>query len=166
MKRTPIVVLVIALSWGCASGSAPTEAEQPSPPPAAPAMAGTPDSQIGLAPGTAFEQPAQGPIAFNSADPGESEPGPRPNPDFPPVIPHSIADVEAITLGGNPCLDCHAREAAPDTGAPAVPATHRVDLRTAPDLTGEDVVGSRWVCTSCHVAQTDTPPLVATRTGG
>lgn len=29
------------------------------------------------------------------------------------------------------------------------------------DATGEEVVGARWVCTSCHLAKTDTEPLVA-----
>jgi len=157
MKKALLVLLSIALSWSCASGNAPTAGEE-APAPAAPP--GTPDAQIGLAPGTVFEQPEQKPIAFNAVDPGESELRPRPNADFPPVIPHTIADLETITLSENPCLDCHDAEMAPDMGAPAAPVSHQVDLRHSPDVTGEGVAGARWVCTSCHVAQTDTAPLV------
>jgi cytochrome c-type protein NapB len=163
MKTAPFLVLSITLSWSCASGSAPTAPRETTSPSAAAAPAATPDSKIGLAPGTAFEQPEQAPIAFNQVDPGDSEPRPRPNAVFPPVIPHSTADLETITLGENPCLECHDPEAAPDMGAPAVPASHRVDLRNSPEVTGEETVGTRWVCTSCHVAQTDTEPLVANR---
>jgi cytochrome c-type protein NapB len=122
-----------------------------------------PDSEIGLASGTAFEQPEQKPIAFNNVDPGESELRPRPNADFPPAIPHTVDDLETITLTENSCFDCHDPEAAADMGAVAIPASHQVDIRRSPDVTGKEVVGSRWVCTSCHVAQTDTEPLVANR---
>jgi cytochrome c-type protein NapB len=158
MKKTLLILFCIALSWSCASGSAPTDPEETATP-TKPA-AGTPDSEIGLAPGTAFEQPEQAAIDFNTTDPGESELRPRPNAEFPPAIPHSTADLETITLSENSCLECHDPEMAPDMGAPAVPPSHQVDLRNSPNVGGADVVGSRWVCTSCHVAQTDTEPLV------
>lgn len=161
MKSPLFVLLSIALSWSCASGKAPAVTETTPPPLPAAAAAGIPDSKIGLAPGTAFEQPEQLPIAFNTAEPGESEQRPRPNADFPPAIPHSIADLGPITLSENPCLDCHDPDAAPDMGAPALPASHQVDLRTSPEVQGNDVAGARWVCTSCHVELTDTEPLVA-----
>ena len=160
MNKTPLVLLVLAMS--CSSGTPPADidtAATTAPPAAAPAS--MPDSEIGLAAGTAFEQPEQAPIAFNQVDPGESELRPRPNVEFPPAIPHSIEDFDAITLVENPCLECHDPEMAPDMGAPAVPASHQVDLRRTPDVIGEEAVGARWVCTSCHVAQTDTEPLVA-----
>ena len=160
MKTASYLLLSIALSWSCASGSAPADPDKTATPPPTTTTAGTPDSEIGLASGTAFEQPEQKPIAFTAVDPGESELRPRPNADFPPVIPHTIADLETITLSENPCLDCHDPEMAPDMGAPAVPASHQVDLRNSPEVTGADVVGTRWVCTSCHVALTKTEPLV------
>jgi len=159
MKRALLILLSVAFSWSCASQSPP--APEKTPPSPAP-RAGIPDSEIGLAPGTAFEQPEQQPIAFNAVDPGESELRPRPNADFPPAIPHSIADLETITLSENSCLDCHDPEMAPDMGAPALPASHQVDLRNSPEVQGSDVAGARWVCTSCHVSQTDTAPLVRT----
>lgn len=166
MKKLLTALLSIALTISCSSGAPPaapdaaaTAAET------AAAPAGVPDSEIGLAPGTAFEQPPQAPIAFNRIDPGESEIQPRPNEAFPPVIPHSITDLEAITLDENSCLECHGAAVAEDTGAVPVPASHRVDLRRSPHKEGDDVVGSRWVCTSCHVAQTETQPLVGNSAG-
>ena len=35
------------------------------------------------------------------------------------------------------------------------------EIGRAPDIIGEESVGARWVCTSCHLAQTDAEPLVA-----
>jgi cytochrome c-type protein NapB len=154
MKMTPLVFLALVLTMSCSSGTPPADIDSA-------AQASVPDSEIGLAPGTAFEQPEQAPIAFNQMDPGESELRPRPNDEFPPAIPHSIEDLETITLAENSCLECHDPEMAPDMGAPAAPASHRVDLRRSPEVTAEETVGARWVCTSCHVAQTDTEPLVA-----
>jgi len=160
MNKTPLVLLVLAIS--CSSGGPPADidtAATSAPPAAAPAS--VPDSEIGLAPGTAFGQPEQAPIAYNRVDPGESQLRARPNVEFPPPIPHSLEDLETITLAENSCLECHEESVAPDMGAPAVPASHQVDLRRTPEITGKEPVGARWVCTSCHVAQTDTDPLVA-----
>jgi len=162
MKTKLLAVSCLALLLSCSSGAPQTDQESAAP--TAPATAaGVPDSAIGLASGTAFEQPEQSAIAFNQVDPGESELRPRPNDDFPPAIPHSIDDLETITLTENSCLDCHDPEAAPDMGAPAAPASHQEDLRNSPGVSDDEIVGSRWVCTSCHVAQTDTEPLVAIR---
>jgi cytochrome c-type protein NapB len=152
MKKTLPVSLAIVCSLSCGS-TAP-------PPPQPTAEPATPDSKIGLAPGTAFDQPPQAPIAFNTVEPGESELRPRPNAEFPPVIPHSIDGFSTITRTDNPCLDCHEPEAARYSDATALPPSHQIDLRRSPDSQGDEVVGARWVCTSCHVAQTDTPPLV------
>ncbi len=55
MKKTLLVLLSIALSWSCASGTAPTDPEKAPPPAAAGAKTVTPDSEIGLAGGTAFD---------------------------------------------------------------------------------------------------------------
>ena len=162
MKKTLLAVCALVLTIACSSGAPP--AETPAAVPVAPSKT-VPDSEIGLAPGTAFEQPEQKAIGFNTVDPGDSELRERPNADFPPVIPHSITDLETITLTENSCLDCHDPEMAPDMGAVAVPASHRVDLRRTPDVAGDETEGSRWVCTSCHVAETDAAPLVANSSG-
>ena len=101
--RFYLPALIVILS--CTSGGVPPAAETA----VAPTLSMT-DSEVGLAPGTAFEQPPQAPIAFNQVDPGESELRPPTNAEFPPVIPHSIADLETITLDENSCLDCHDAE--------------------------------------------------------
>lgn len=152
MKNT-ILVLSLVVALGCSSG-APEKSKAPSaaePAPASENLKSIPDSEIGLAAGTAFEQPAQEAIAFNSVDPGESKLLARPNAEFPPVIPHSIQDMGPISIGENPCLDCHNTDIAEDMGAVAVPASHRMDLRNSPGEYGDEVTGARFVCTSCHV---------------
>ena len=160
MNKTLLVPLAIVISLSCSSSSPPPDATATAAPLLVNAPA-TPESEIGLAPGTAFEQPAQAPIKFNTVDPGESEVQPRPNSEFPPVIPHSVEDLGTITRTENACLDCHSPEAAAYSDAPALPPSHEVDLRRSPDSQGDEVVGARWVCTSCHVAQTEVAPLVA-----
>jgi len=161
MRNTPLLLsLVIIVS--CSSG-APERASSPasqSLEPTPEAVISTSDSEIGLAPGTAYEQPPQAPISFNTVDPGESDLQIRPNAEFPPVIPHSIADLGPISVSENPCLECHNADVAEDMGAVAVPPSHRMDLRNAPGEVGDTVTGARMVCTSCHVAQTASEPLV------
>jgi cytochrome c-type protein NapB len=156
MKNALLALPILVLVLSCTSANPPPAADT-----SAVATPSLPDSEVGLAPGSAFDQPPQAPIAFNSVDPGESELRPRPNAEFAPVIPHSIEDLETITLSENSCLECHDAAVAVDMGAVAVPASHRVDLRRSADVTGDEVVGSRWVCTSCHVAQTGSSELVA-----
>ena len=162
MKTQTLLIPALILVLSCATGGPPPAEETEAPVVAA----SIPDSEIGLASGTAFEQPPQAPIAFNPVDPGESELRTRPNEDFPPVIPHSIADLDTMTLEENSCLECHDTAVAEDMGAVPVPASHRVDYRRSPDVKSADVIGSRLVCTSCHVEQTDAAPLVANPSSG
>ena len=154
MKYT-VILLSLALVVSCSSSGPEEAAAPPAKAPAAEAVSTIPDSEIGLAAGTAFEQPPQAPIKFNAADPGDSEIQARPNAEFPPVIPHSVEDLDPITLTENPCLDCHNVDIAQDMGAVAVPASHRMDLRNSPGEFGDTVTGARLVCTSCHVEMTE-----------
>ena len=152
-----VVLLSLALVVSCSS-SGPEEASTPPAAQSEPApemVKRIPDSEIGLASGTAFEQPPQKAIGFNAVDPGESEIQARPNAEFPPVIFHSVQDIGPITLSENPCLDCHNADVAEDMGAVAVPASHRMDLRNSPGEFGDTVTGARLVCTSCHVEMTE-----------
>lgn len=152
MRTTSLLALVVTLA-ACTSGtgSAP-------PPPAGPA--GIPESAIGLAPGTTADQPPQPPIPFNRDGPGDSTPRPRPNPEFPPVVSHSLDGIDPITTAANPCLECHLGEAAADVGATAIPPSHFVDFRRDPGVAGDELAATRYNCTACHVAQTGAPPLV------
>lgn len=159
MKKNLLPLFALAFALSCSTGGRQADEDVTATPPPEPETIS--ESEIGLAPGTAREQPPQAPIAFNRIDPGESELRPRPNEEFPPVIPHTIEDLETITLSENSCLECHDQSVAEDMGAVAAPASHQVDLRRSPEVAGPGIVGSRWVCTSCHVTQTDTEQLVA-----
>lgn len=155
MKYTAIL-LSLALVVSCSSSGPETTEAPPAakPEPAPEAVKTIPDSEIGLAPGTAFEQPEQKAIGFNTVDPGDGEIQARPNAEFPPVIPHSIQDLGVITMTENPCRDCHNPDVAEDMGAVAIPDSHRMDLRNSPGVVGDQVTGARFVCTSCHVEVT------------
>jgi cytochrome c-type protein NapB len=79
------------------------------------------------------------------------------------VISHGIAEFLPITRSSNLCLDCHGVPGPKKKGEPTpVPASHFVDFRKAPGKKGEKVAGARWICTACHVPQTDAKPLVGT----
>jgi len=77
-------------------------------------------------------------------------------PEQPPVIPHSIEGYQ-LTLNTNRCLSCHARQFAPNSGAPMISVTHFMD-RDGQVLA--DVTPRRYFCTECHVPQSDVRPLV------
>lgn len=74
----------------------------------------------------------------------------------PPLIPHKI-DKEQINTSKNSCLRCHAWPNNKKEGAPAVSETHYRDREG--NITN-DVAGTRWFCTQCHVPQTTAKPLV------
>ena len=83
----------------------------------------------------------------------------------PALVSHQIQDFLPITLGENLCLECHhdpgmlGSEIAEDEPTP-MPESHYTDLRRNPDKVGKTPIGARYVCTLCHVVQTDAKPLV------
>jgi len=83
-------------------------------------------------------------------------PIPRSPTSEPPLIPHSIRDYQ-ITKNFNKCMDCHAWSKVKESGATKVSVTH------FKDSTGRELANispRRYVCTTCHVQQTDAKPLV------
>ena len=83
-------------------------------------------------------------------------PIPRSSTSEPPLIPHSIRGYQ-ITKNFNKCMDCHAWSKVKESGATKVSVTH------FKDATGRELANispRRYVCTTCHVTQTDAPPLV------
>jgi cytochrome c-type protein NapB len=80
-------------------------------------------------------------------------------PEQPPVIPHSIRDYE-VNLNSNRCLTCHSRAFNAEVGAPMISITHYIDRQGQVLAT---VAPRRFVCTTCHVAQTTAEPPVANR---
>ena len=125
-----------------------------------PAADPIPDSDLGLSRTSVFDTPVPAPYDYDGSAPAI----PAMNIDEVPVIPHEIRVFEKITIGRNRCLRCHLLPEKIDMpleeGDPTpMPANHFYRLPTADDVTAQ-VAGGRWVCTQCHVAQADTPPLV------
>jgi nitrate reductase cytochrome c-type subunit len=122
------------------------------------------DRDLGLAKGSVFDTPAPPVFKDEASSPGDKALPKRINREYPPVIPHGVADCLPITRASNLCMDCHAVEGPKKKGEPTpVPASHYVDLRRAPETKGKQVAGTRYVCISCHVPRTDAPPAVASR---
>lgn len=74
----------------------------------------------------------------------------------PPLIPHSIDNYQ-VDLKANRCLSCHDWTNAAERRAPTLSMTHYQD-RDGNQL--NEVSGSRWFCTQCHVPQANAPALV------
>jgi cytochrome c-type protein NapB len=128
----------------------------------------TPDTEIGLSKTSVFEVPSPEPMPTAGGDPGDQPVLPRFFDGAPPVIPHGIADFLPITRQEHLCLDCHE----PDKGAERVegeptpiPSSHLTNLRTAPGTVGDEVVGARYFCVTCHVPKGAISPLVGNRFG-
>lgn len=97
-------------------------------------------------------------------EPAETRPGrstriPRTWDGQPPAVPHSVRGLVPVTPKANACVRCHGRAGA-TSGPPPAPRSHFVDARTAPDEVRADLAPNRYVCTACHVTQTNAPPLV------
>jgi len=145
MSRLSLALTLCALSLAAAK------------PPAKP----IPDRNLGLSRTSVFDVPAPPAYRDEASDPGEKPLPKRINREYPPVIPHSVADSLPITRSTNLCLDCHAVPGPKKKGeATPVPASHFVDFRHAPETKGAEVAGARYVCISCHVPRTDAPALV------
>lgn len=74
----------------------------------------------------------------------------------PPLIPHKI-DKYQINLKVNQCLRCHDWPFNVDEGAPKVSETHYLDRK---GVALDEVSGSRWFCTQCHVPQAQARSLI------
>jgi cytochrome c-type protein NapB len=75
----------------------------------------------------------------------------------PPIIPHNIKGYQ-ITKNVNLCMVCHAKTAAPATGATPVGRSHYLD-RDGKD--SPNISTRRYFCLQCHVPQYDAEPLVS-----
>ncbi len=82
----------------------------------------------------------------------------------PPLVPHSIEKYLPITAEENDCTDCHDRQnkigkTEHRTGKKIpMPNNHYGGFRGEGDK--EEVSGSRYTCTQCHVPQSGAKPLV------
>ena len=105
---------------------------------------------------------------FPVTDAGESELIKRSFPDAPPSIPHTIEDMYPITANDNECLECHHPDNAVEGSDIPVPKTHfrrpvmgkggKADLQVwvvKGYAEGEDMAGTRYNCSMCHIPQAD-----------
>ena len=73
----------------------------------------------------------------------------------PPLVPHTIAKYEPITIEENACLDCHISDDFKGKKMPKMGESHFLKVNGK-----EKVNMARYECTTCHVQQVDAPPLV------
>jgi nitrate reductase (cytochrome), electron transfer subunit len=123
------------------------------------------DEEIGFG-GSVFETPDPTGFDYISIDPEDADTTlPVAFDDAPPLIPHSVEESGLITLKSNKCLKCHHDQdlwdQEKDAAEPSpMPESHYVSLRTAPDVIAKKIIGARYFCTQCHVAQTEVELLV------
>ena len=152
-----IAVLVAALAAILASAcaTAPSAASKKAPGP------GVSDATLGLEKSAVTGVPAPKSFPYESKDPGDGKALPRAFDSAPPLIPHTVDGFLPITRADNACVTCHAVDKAEPGGSVPIPASHYVDWRNAPTVKRAEIAGSRYVCTACHVPQTDAKALVA-----
>jgi nitrate reductase cytochrome c-type subunit len=99
--------------------------------------------------------------SYPADEPGETTVLERPYEIAPPLIPHSV-DGLVIDRSTNDCLDCHleGEEVADGHVATAVPVSHFKNDYSG-KKTRDGVTGVRYLCTQCHVPQTDAGLLPA-----
>jgi cytochrome c-type protein NapB len=108
-------------------------------------------------------RPLRGATPIPDTNPSESfkydrpdRPIPRNYAQQPPIIPHNIKGYQ-ITKNVNMCMACHAKTAAPTTGATPVGKSHYLD-RDGNQL--PNISTRRYFCLQCHVPQFNAEPLV------
>ena len=89
--------------------------------------------------------------------PGSQKPIARTFSGQPPLIPHSVEGIPAITLERNTCLFCHGAQTYKSAKAPKAGDSH---FRDRDGNTLAEVSPARHTCTACHVPQADAKPLV------
>ena len=151
MRFVCFVAIAIVAGFGCASSEKQSGATVG----VSETTQGIADSQIGLSKVSVFEVPAPDPVNEREIDPDDAIAIGAAYDGSPPLIPHAIADLLPIVLGGNDCLDCH-----DDGDAKALSPAHYTDLRAAPGEVRSEIAGARFVCVSCHVSQTTAPELL------
>jgi cytochrome c-type protein NapB len=118
---------------------------------------------MGLSKTSVFDTPTPDTYTYSDGKPGYNDPLPRAWENAPPQIPHQVDEFLPIVAADNQCLDCH--DIPGYIGKPK--NTDRTRKSKSPmsrahyassDL--DEVDGARFICTQCHVPQTDAAPLV------
>ena len=118
---------------------------------------------MGLSKTSVFATPTPEPYSYSDAKPGYNDPLPRAWEGAPPQIPHRVDEFLPIVAEDNQCLDCHDvpryidQPKNTDRSVKSKSPMSRNHYATA-EL--DEVDGSRFICTQCHVPQSDAAPLV------
>lgn len=152
------LLLIVAGMAACASGPSRL---QPKPtatttPPLAATVPSVRDRDLGLSKTSVFETPEPKPFVYQD----DSDPIAPAYVGAPPLVSHTVQDKLPITLQKNKCVGCHDIGERGRDDPPPIPKSHYYDLRNAPTVKRAEIAGTRWVCTSCHVPQATSPPLV------
>lgn len=111
--------------------------------------------------GVFSEENLLAPLNYVGAAPGESKLMERGHADAPPQISHLIDANMTIDLKRNGCLECHEARKAKQKDAPAMPVSHYTDYTKAKPKKSRKYYQGRYLCTQCHVPQSDAKPLVS-----
>jgi cytochrome c-type protein NapB len=119
---------------------------------------------IGIGEDNVFSDATPTTFAYPEIKAGKSTMIPLAYSTVPPLIPHSIKKYIPITAEENACTDCHDRQdkigkTEHRTGKKIpMPDSHYGGFHGKGDK--EEVSGSRYTCTQCHVPQSGAKPLV------
>ena len=95
--------------------------------------------------------------AYKGKKPGAQKAIARTFSSQPPLIPHAVENFDEITLEENQCLSCHSIEKYKEKRAPKIGDSHFLARDGRPT---REISMARHACVSCHVPQSDAPPLV------
>ncbi len=119
---------------------------------------------MGIGEDNVFSDATPQAFAYNDIKAGKSEMIPLAYSTVPPLIPHTIEKYLPITTEENGCTDCHDRKekigkTEHRTGKKIpMPESHYGGFKGEGDK--EEVSGSRYTCTQCHIAQSGAKPLI------
>lgn len=124
------------------------------------------DSALGLSKTSVFDTPTPSAFEYPDIKAGKSDRLPRAYSGYegaPPQVSHTFDKYLPITAEDNQCMDCHdkpdkiGKEYVKGKKLP-MPRSHYGGFAGKGDM--ETVSGARYVCTQCHVPQSDAQPLV------
>ncbi len=124
------------------------------------------DAEIGLSKASVFDTPTPELNVYSAIEPGELDRLPRAYTKLPPQEGHTVDEYLPITMDENECLDCHDRRKYLEREGwqwqvgrkLPMPDDHYGSFKQQGGA--EDVAGSRYNCTQCHVPMSDAKPLV------
>lgn len=119
---------------------------------------------IGIGEDNVFSDATPSAYSYPDTKAGKSTMIPLAYSTVPPLVPHTIEKYLPITMEENECTDCHDRQekigkTEHKTGKKIpMPENHYGGFKGKGDK--EEVSGSRYTCTQCHVAQSGAKDLV------